>query len=523
MTVAIVLLVMMSAYFSATETAFSCLNKIRMKSRAESGDHRAALAMDLVEDYDRLISTILIGNNIVNITASTVGTVLFTKLYAAYGPTVSTVVLTLVVLIFGEISPKSLAKEHAESFAMFSAPILRVFLLVLRPLNFLFSQWKRLLNMIFHPSEDQGITEEELITMVSEAENEGGLDQHESQLIRSAIEFGDLEAGDILTPRVDIVAVEDSASMEEILQGAFGSIRNFGNTLRWITPCILTGIAATIAFKSGVMNLGIEGQLYFGAYAAALFGFYVHLPKALHVTGCLLAAGIAGMLFALIPAVMKLTFHVNEMITTLMLNYIAVLLTEYFTYIVMGISAAGDSLALSTPPIADTARLTNLIPKTNASTGVLIAVALVIVIFMVYRYTVIGYELKQVGENRRFARIGGVNVTKTFLAIFLLSGFVAGLCGSIEVQGTYGKFTASFSNNLGWDGIMIAMIAGNHPITVLGVAVIWGILKAGSLHMERMCDVNRLTVLLIQALFVLFITVDYRKLFGAVKRKAVVA
>lgn len=216
MTVAIVLLVMMSAYFSATETAFSCLNKIRMKSRAESGDHRAALAMDLVEDYDRLISTILIGNNIVNITASTVGTVLFTKLYAAYGPTVSTVVLTLVVLIFGEISPKSLAKEHAESFAMFSAPILRVFLLVLRPLNFLFSQWKRLLNMIFHPSEDQGITEEELITMVSEAENEGGLDQHESQLIRSAIEFGDLEAGDILTPRVDIVAVEDSASMEEI-------------------------------------------------------------------------------------------------------------------------------------------------------------------------------------------------------------------------------------------------------------------------------------------------------------------
>ena len=216
MTVAIVLLVMMSAYFSATETAFSCLNKIRMKSRAESGDHRAALAMDLVEDYDRLISTILIGNNIVNITASTVGTVLFTKLYAAYGPTVSTVVLTLVVLIFGEISPKSLAKEHAESFAMFSAPILRVFLLVLRPLNFLFSQWKRLLNMIFHPSEDQGITEEELITMVSEAENEGGLDQHESQLIRSAIEFGDLEAGDILTPRVDIMAVEDSASMEEI-------------------------------------------------------------------------------------------------------------------------------------------------------------------------------------------------------------------------------------------------------------------------------------------------------------------
>ena len=123
MIAAIVVLVTMSAYFSATETAFSSFNKIRMKSRADAGDKKAQLAMDLAEDYDRLISTILIGNNIVNITASTVGTVLFTKLYAAYGPTISTVVLTLVVLIFGEISPKSLAKEHAEGFAMFSAPI----------------------------------------------------------------------------------------------------------------------------------------------------------------------------------------------------------------------------------------------------------------------------------------------------------------------------------------------------------------------------------------------------------------
>ena len=254
MTVAIVLLVMMSAYFSATETAFSCLNKIRMKSRAESGDHRAALAMDLVEDYDRLISTILIGNNIVNITASTVGTVLFTKLYAAYGPTVSTVVLTLVVLIFGEISPKSLAKEHAESFAMFSAPILRVFLLVLRPLNFLFSQWKRLLNMIFHPSEDQGITEEELITMVSEAENEGGLDQHESQLIRSAIEFGDLEAGDILTPRVDIVAVEDSASMEEI--AAVFAEKDF-NAARYRGQGNISGCITPVHYTTANADLGL--------------------------------------------------------------------------------------------------------------------------------------------------------------------------------------------------------------------------------------------------------------------------
>ncbi len=304
-----------------------------------------------------------------------------------------------------------------------------------------------------------------------------------------------------------------------LIDGAFGSIRCIGNTLRWITPCIFTGIAASVAFRSGVMNLGIEGQIYFGAYTAALVGFYIYLPRFLHIPICIIIAGLAGMLFALIPALLKLHFNINEMIVTLMLNYIAVLLTEYFTYIVMGISAAGDSLALATPPIADTARLKVLVPKTNASTGFVIAVLLVLLVWFIYRNTKVGYELKQVGENKRFAKIGGVNVTRTFLSIFLISGFIAGICGSVEVQGTYGKFTAGFSNNLGWDGIMIAMIANNNPFTVLLVACIWGVLKAGALHMERMCDVNRLTVLLIQALFVLFVTVDYKKIFGFFKKK----
>ncbi len=217
MIVVLMVLICFSAYFSATETAFSSLNKIRLKNRAESGDTRAATTLAISEEYDRLLSTLLIGNNIVNITASTIGAVLFTKLVGeGYGPTVSTVVLTVVILIFGEISPKSIAKESPEKFAMWATPLLQFFLAILRPLNFLFSQWKRLLDHIIRPAEDAGITEEELITMVSEAENEGGLDQHESQLIRSAIEFADLEAGDILTPRVDIVAVEDSASMDEI-------------------------------------------------------------------------------------------------------------------------------------------------------------------------------------------------------------------------------------------------------------------------------------------------------------------
>lgn len=217
MLIAIVILVAMSAYFSATETAFTSLNRIRLKSRADNGDQRAARTLALAESYDKLLSTILIGNNVVNITATTVSTLFFVKLLDEQsGPAVSTVVLTIVILIFGEISPKSLAKESPEAFAMFSAPLLRFFMVVLTPANFLFSQWKRLLSKLFHNASNDGITEEELVTMVDQAETEGGLDQHESQLIRAAIEFNDLEVEEILTPRVDIVAVEDTDSMDEI-------------------------------------------------------------------------------------------------------------------------------------------------------------------------------------------------------------------------------------------------------------------------------------------------------------------
>ena len=217
MTVALVILVAMSAYFSATETAFTSLNRVRLKSWADGGDQRAARTLALAKDYDKLLSTLLIGNNIVNNVATTIGAVLFIHLIdEVTGPTVSAIVLTVVILIFGEVSPKSLAKESPERFAMFATPLLGVLRTVLTPLNFLFTQWKRLLSKVFRKSADGGITEEELVTLVDQAESEGGLDQHESKLIRAAIEFHDLEVEEILTPRVDIVAGEDTDSMEEI-------------------------------------------------------------------------------------------------------------------------------------------------------------------------------------------------------------------------------------------------------------------------------------------------------------------
>ena len=216
---ALVILVGFSAFFSASETAFSSLNQIRLKSRAEDGDSSAARVLAMAEQYDKLLSTILIGNNIVNIAAASIGTILFTQMLGAErGATMSTIVLTIIVLIFGEVTPKSLAKEMPETIATAVAPVLSLLMLVLTPLTWLFSQWKRLLNHFVHSSESDTITEGELMTMVSEAENDGELTDRESELIRSAIEFDDVEVEEILTPRVDVVAVADDISLEELAQ-----------------------------------------------------------------------------------------------------------------------------------------------------------------------------------------------------------------------------------------------------------------------------------------------------------------
>ena len=217
--VTLVILVAFSAFFSASETAFSSLNQIRLKSRADDGDRTAARVLAMSEQYDKLLSTILIGNNIVNIAAASIGTIIFTKMLGAErGATVSTMVLTIVVLIFGEVTPKSLAKEMPETVATAVAPVLSLLMLVLTPLTWLFSQWKRLLSHFVHSSESDTITEGELMTMVSEAESDGELTDRESELIRSAIEFDDVEVEEILTPRVDVVAVEDDISLEELAQ-----------------------------------------------------------------------------------------------------------------------------------------------------------------------------------------------------------------------------------------------------------------------------------------------------------------
>ena len=214
--IAIALLVVFSAYFSATETAFTSANRIRLKNLAGDGNKKAKEVLELSDNYDTLLSAILVGNNIVNIAMSSLATVFFMQLYPKYGATIATAVITLVVLIFGEISPKSIAKEKAESFAMFSAPFIRAIMILLTPINWIFTLWKKLLAKMFNVDEARPITEDELLTIVEEAKTEGSIQEEQSELIQNAIEFNDLEAWDVITPRVDIKAIEIDATKKEV-------------------------------------------------------------------------------------------------------------------------------------------------------------------------------------------------------------------------------------------------------------------------------------------------------------------
>ena len=306
-----------------------------------------------------------------------------------------------------------------------------------------------------------------------------------------------------------------------IFQGGLANKINIGTSIRWATPCMFAGAAVIIAFKSGVRNMGIEGQIYMGALAAGLVGANLSLPSLPHIILCLLAAGIAGTCYALLPALLRLYFNVDELVVTIMMNFIARYLTYYYVYWILmkGTLSDSGSAAIKTENIKKSAQLITIVEGSTASTAFIYALLLLILLYMIYKYTIIGYEAVQLGQNMEFSRAGGVDVIKRFLQIFLLSGFVAGLCGGMEVCGSYHYFLANFSNNIGWEAIMVANAASYNPITLGIISCIWGVMKTGSLHLERMTSLSRYTVNIIQMLFIIFVAVDYIRLYKSFLQK----
>lgn len=285
--------------------------------------------------------------------------------------------------------------------------------------------------------------------------------------------------------------------------GAFGSIRSVSETLVKATPLILTGLAVAFGFTSGVFNVGGEGQLLTGALAAAWVGYSIGgLPRFVHVPLALTSSAAIGALWALVPAIMKVACGAHEVITTIMMNWIAIYIVHYL--VIGPLKAPGELPA--TPFILKSATLNRLLPEpSRLSTGILVAVACAILVFLVLRKTVLGYEVRAVGKNQDAAAYAGINVPRTVITSMLVSGMLAGLAGGVEVLGLHRRFYDAFSPGYGFDGIPIALLARNNPLGVLITALLFGALRNGASSMQIIAGIPKEIVVAVQGLIIVLI------------------
>ena len=287
-----------------------------------------------------------------------------------------------------------------------------------------------------------------------------------------------------------------------LIIGAFGDIHGIGQTLTQATPLIFTALAFIFAFKAGLFNIGAEGQLLVGALAAAIVGISLEgLPWIIHVPLALLAGAFFGGLWALIPALLKTELGAHEVITTMMLSYVALYGTGY---LVNDVFKAPGWVA-QTPRIFGSAELQRILPPTQLSVSLFIGIILVALTHFTLQKTVIGYEVRAIGLNPLAAENGGINVKKGLIIALVVSGALAGLGGAGEVMGVHRRFIDGFSPGYGWDGLAVALIGGLNPIGALLAALLFGVFRSGGLTMNRVTGVPTDIVTILQALVILFV------------------
>lgn len=296
------------------------------------------------------------------------------------------------------------------------------------------------------------------------------------------------------------------AAYQALMIGAFGDMNAIANTLSKATPLIFTGLAVAVAFRGGLFNIGAEGQLYIGAITAALIGVYVSgLPGLIHAALALLAAGLTGALWAGIAGYLKVKFRAHEVIVTIMLNYIAISLTNYL----VNYPFKAEGMVPRTETISESMQLIRLLPPNQLTTGIFIAIAVCLIMYWLFKRTVYGYEIRSVGLNPDAARTGGVSIGRRMILTMLLSGFIAALAGAVEVMGVHRYFVGGMSPGYGYDGIAVAVLARNHPLGVLASALLFGALRGGSMNLDRVTDVPTDFVIMIQALVIIFVAIPW--------------
>jgi len=286
-----------------------------------------------------------------------------------------------------------------------------------------------------------------------------------------------------------------------LLQGAFGGFYEIGETMAKAAPIMLTGLAATIAFKCRVWNIGGEGQLYIGAIAATWIGLSIYLHSAVEIPLIFIVSFLAGALYGLIPGLLKAYFKVNEIVLTLMLNYIAIL---FVSFLVEGPWRDPSGITYS-PPIAETAYLPVLIPRTRLHLGVVIAVLCAIVLHVILHRTIFGYEVTIVGANPEVARCKGINIPKTIVLTMLISGGLAGLAGMGEVCGIQHRLMGGLSPGYGFFGVIAALLGKLEPLGVLFSSILLGAIFVGADAMQRAAGVSVTIVYMLESFILLFL------------------
>lgn len=283
---------------------------------------------------------------------------------------------------------------------------------------------------------------------------------------------------------------------------SFGGTRRLAATLSSTTPVLLTGLATAIAFRAGAFNVGIEGCIYVGGLAAAYIGFsYAALPAIAVIPLALLASLIVGALWMLVPGVLKAKLDVDEVVTTLMLNFIAISLTAY---LVNGPLLAPGSANSATPMVAAAARLPRLMPPSTLNLGFIIAVALLILFWLWDKYTALGFETRIAGINPRFAIASGIDVPALLIKMMLVSGAIGGLAGGIHALGTVGRFVSGFSPGYGFTGIAVALLGRGSAIGIFLAAVLFGALATSGATIQLFSDVPIEIVDVLQGMVMIF-------------------
>ena len=288
-----------------------------------------------------------------------------------------------------------------------------------------------------------------------------------------------------------------------LLRGAFGSKYNLATTFAKTVPLVLTGLATAISFRSGISNIGGEGQLYMGAFAAAYVGItFTSLPGFIGVGLAIIAGALVGALYAFFPAILKVKYKVDEVITTIMLNTVATLFTAYLVNYPF---ATSQGKIGGTEIIAEQFHLSRLVRLSTLNTSIFYMGIIAIVIYYLMEKTSAGYDFKMVGQNSLFARYGGIKDKKQMVIAMLISGGLCGIAGVFEVLGVHYRFLQNISPGFAFDGMLIALIVRNNPIGILFMAVFFGALKTGSISMENAVGIPSELVLVIQSIIILFI------------------